>query len=453
MSSEDSELIKLMRQLKESQDDYYNDYIREKALEKLEKSKDNYLSESDMFYVGAIDFMVEEINGQKKFFILETNGGSSRGLSCITEKQQKILYTGYWCALEESIKKNRREDGKLLILVGVPIDDALLYEKFIYIELFKKKLSAMGYTAKEYTDFESMQNFPEDVAFLVVDYRKISADISYKDSWIMYRDQKVNLLLGDGIARRIRNDKFKQLIRTDFRQIHTVIANPIYLVTDDKSLTYLAEFYAKEKMEKYRVKYLKFSKGLDEKDLLQKMDYVVKNYKENFIIKPNGGSGGAGIIPISSDEDPANFNELIEKSKEEFFKKFLKNRDPYPYTIMEMANFSLIDWRGGKHTFDIRIYLSQQEGKIVPIGGLTRIARNAYRGTLDKQEFVVNLSGYDGHVEADRGLGISPKMRDLLNLSDEDFVDMFCIGVVLFKDAVDNYYKIINFNDWSKIIE
>ena len=66
----------------------------------------------------------------------------------------------------------------------------------------------------------------------------------------------------------------------------------------------------------------------------------------------------------------------------------MKNRNPYPYTIQEMADFSLIDWRGGKHTFDLRIYMAQKAGKIIPIGGLARIARGEYRGTLNKEEFV-----------------------------------------------------------------
>ena len=442
-----------MKILKESQDDEYADKIRDLALKKLENLKEHYVAQTDMFYVGAIDFMVEEREGKKKFFILETNGGSSRGLSIMSKKQQGMFYKGYLSAIEESLKRNDREDKKILVLVGVPIDDALIFEKYNYIEFLKKWLSEMGYSSKEYNSFSEMEGFSEDIAFLIADYKAISNDIGYEKGWVMYKDQKVNVLFGDGIARRIRNDKFQELVRTEFRKINTIIVNPIFLVTDDKSLTYLAEFYAKEKLEKYRVKYLKFSKGKDESDLLDKMDYVVKNYDENFIIKPSGGSGGAGIVPISCNEDPENFKSLIEKSKEEFFGKFLKNRNPYPYTIQEMAKFMTIEYKGAQHTYDIRIYLSQIEGKIVPIGGLTRIARGEYKGTLNKEEFVVNLSGYNGKVEADRGLGISPKMRDLLRLSDEDFVDMFCIGAVLFADTVQNYDQITNFGDWGKIIE
>ncbi|MFX0071275.1 MAG: hypothetical protein ACFFAO_09315 [Candidatus Hermodarchaeota archaeon] len=133
----------------------------------------------------------------------------------------------------------------------------------------------------------------------------------------------------------------------------------------------------------------------------------------------------------------------------------MKNRNPYPYTIQEMADFSLIipPWEvEGKHTFDIRIYMAQKEGKIIPIGGLARIARGTYSGSLDKQEFVVNLSGYDGKIEVNRGRGISTQNAELLNLTVEDFVNIFCISCVMFKSIAENYEKIINFNDWSQII-
>lgn len=463
MNLDDSDLIELgkyfgvnlisFKLLRESQDDKYADKIRKRALKKLEKSKENYLIEKEMFYAGAIDFMVEENNGRKRFFILETNGGSSRGLSIITSKQQGLLYDGYLQAIKNSLKNNKREDNKLFILVGTPIDDALLHEKIFLLEYLKKKILEIGYSVNIYTELNFKGFFTEDVAFFITDYKNIALNISFKDNWVMYKDQKINLLVGDGIARRIKEEDFKRLMREDFRKINTIIVNPIFLITDDKSLTYLAEYFAKSKLKKYRVKYLMFSKGMNEEDLLKKMDFVVKNYNTNFIIKPSGGSGGAGIIPISSDEDPSNFKKIIKKSKDEFFGKFLKNRDPYPYTIMEMANFSLINWRNGNHTFDIRIYLSQKEGKIIPIGGLVRIARNSYGGTLNKQEFVVNLSGYNGNIEVDRALAISPRTRDILNLSDEDFVDMFCIGCVLFKSFTENYYKIINFSDWSRLIE
>jgi len=131
----------------------------------------------------------------------------------------------------------------------------------------------------------------------------------------------------------------------------------------------------------------------------------------------------------------------------------MKNRNPYPYTIQEKANFSLIDWSGGKHTFDLRFYLAQSKGMVIPIGGLGRIARGEFTVGSNKEEFVVNLSGYDGQIEVERGIGFSKKASKLLNLTEEDFVNMFCIGCVIFANIVKYYKKIVNFSKWDEVID
>ena len=117
----------------------------------------------------------------------------------------------------------------------------------------------------------------------------------------------------------------------------------------------------------------------------------------------------------------------------------------------DRSNDTII-WNGGRHTYDIRLYVAQKDGLIIPIGGLARIARGEYLGSLKKEEFVVNLSGFDGQIEVQRGLGFSEKNSRLLNLSKDDFVYMYCIGCTLFTYISNNYHKIMNFTNWDKIL-
>ncbi len=441
--------------IKDSTDDEYVDKIRQKSLEILEKYKDNYLPQSDLFYAGSIDFMVCDESEGKKFFLLETNGGSNRGLSSITEKQQEIIYDGYFEAIDQAVKNNKRGDNKVLVLVGVPVNDGLIHEKVIMVDYFRNKLQKRNLIV-EILDIKTFnQAFKGDVTFLIADYKQLSTTLSFSENWVKINGQKISVLIGDGIARRLHNEEFVRLIREDFRKIHTIIVNPVFRITDDKSLTYLASYFAKDILEKYNLKYLLFTKAYDEKELIDKIHYVITKFKRPFIIKPDGGSGGAGVIPISPEEDLSNIKNLIEESKKEFFAKFMKNRNPFPYTIQEMADFSLITppWdKKGKHTFDLRIYMAQKEGIIIPIGGLARIARESYSGSLDKQEFVVNLSGYDGFIDIKRGRGISEEISKLLNLNFDDYVNMFCIGCVMFVSMAKNYQKIMNFSSWDKTI-
>ncbi len=441
--------------LRDSQEDSFADEVRNKAIEKMEKEKDNFLRNTYSFYAGSIDFMVSDDPEGKKFFLLETNGGSHRGLSIITKKQQSLLYDGYFEAVMQAFRKKKKKDKKVFILIGVPVNDGLIHEKVIMIEYFRKKLKNNGYTVKIFNTDNYDKQFKAEFVFLIADYRQLSTSITYSNNWIKFNGEKINVLIGDGITRRSKDENFLKCIKEDFCKIKSIIVNPIFKVTDDKSLTYLASYFSKEMLMKYNLKYLLFTKAYSEKELVEKLKYLLNKYQRPFIIKPSGGSGGAGVIPVSKSEDPLNIKKIIEESKKEFYAKFMDNRDPYPYTIQEMADFSLINWREGNHTFDLRIYLSQREGKVIPVGGLARIARNEYsgRGSQNKQEFVVNLSGYNGQIEVERGIGFSEKNCQLLNLTKDDFVNMFCIGCVLFTSIVENYEKIINFSDWDKIID
>ncbi len=463
ISKDDLELIRLghslgldlvsFAKLRASQEDVFSDEIRKRALEKMEKDKDNFLKNSDSFYAGSIDFMVSDEPDGKKFFLLETNGGSHRGLSILTKKQQSLLYNGYFDAIIQALKENNRKDDKVFIIVGVPVNDGLIHEKVIMIEYLRKKLKENGKKVKIFNTDNYDKQFEAKIIFLIADYKQLYPTLSFSNMWVKYKGEKVSVLIGDGIARRLRDKKFSKLINKDFRKINSIIVNPIFKITDDKSLTYLASFFCKNILKKYNLRYLLFTKAFTEEELVNKLVYLIKKFKRSFIIKPHGGSGGAGVMPVSKDESTTGIKNIIEESKKEFFAKFMKNRDPYPYTIQEMANFNTIIWNGGRHTYDIRLYVAQKDGLIIPIGGLARIARGEYLGSLNKQEFVVNLSGFDGQIEVQRGLGFSEKNSRLLNLSKDDFVNIFCIGCVIFTNIDKNYKKIINFSDWNKLIE
>ena len=438
--------------LRASQEDKFVDKVREKALYRMQEKKDNYLQCDDYFYTGSIDFMVSNDPEGKKFFLLETNGGSHRGLSILSKRQQSILYNGYLEAIFQAIISNKRDDNKIFVLVGVPINDGLIHEKIIMIEYLRKKLKEKNHSVKIFNVDNFDRIFKAEVVFLIADYRQLTTALTFSQNWVKYDGEKVNVLIGDGIARRLNNYKFINLIKKDIRMLNTIIVNPIFLITDDKSLTYLASYYNKKKLAKYNLKYLLFTKAYNEEELINKIEFLLREYEQSFIIKPSGGSGGAGVMPISEFEKPSDIRKIIKESKEEFFAKFMKTRNPFPYTIQEKADFSLIDWKGGKHTFDLRIYLAQNNKKIIPIGGLVRISRDNFISGLNKQEFVVNLSGYNGQIEVERGIGFSRRTCEILNLTSEDFINMFCIGCVLFKGMVQNYKKIIKFSNWDKIL-
>ena len=438
--------------LRASQEDYFVDRIRKDALRKLAKHNDIYIPNNVSFYAGSIDFMVGDSPYGKDFFLLETNGGSNRGLSILTKKQQSLMYDGYFESISQAIENSIGKDLKILVLIGVPVNDALIHEKVIMVEYFRKKIRSLGLTLKIFNSDTYDKNYKAKIVFLISDYEHLGKTLSFIDTEIRYLGEKVSVLIGDGIARRLNNDKFINMIREDYRQINSTIVNPIFKLTDDKSLTYLTSHLIKNTLEKYNLKSLVFAKAYNEKDLIDKVTRMIKTFKRSFIIKPSGGSGGAGVIQIFKNHNAMEIKKKLEESKNEFYAKFSRKRNPFPYTIQEKANFSLINWEGYKHTFDIRLYFALNKNQIIPIGGLARIARGRYLNGLNKEEFVVNLSGYDGRIEVNRGIGLSEENGKLLNLTSTDFTNLFCIGALVFKSMIENYNEIIQFSNWSNYL-
>jgi hypothetical protein len=438
--------------LRASQEDNFVDGIRKNALRKLAKHNEIFLHNSDSFYAGSIDFMVGGSPHGKSFFLLETNGGSNRGLSILTKKQQALMYDGYFKSISQAIEKSIDTDLKILVLIGVPVNDALIHEKVIMVEYFRKKIRSLGLSLKIFNSDTYDKNYKAKIVFLIADYNQLSKALSFTNSEMKYLGERISVLIGDGIARRFKDEKFIKLIREDYRQINSTIVNPIFKITDDKSLTYLASHLIKNRLEKYNLKGLIFAKAYDEKELIDKATRMVKSFKKSFIIKPNGGSGGAGVIQILSNHNSSEIKKKLDESKKEFYAKFSRKRNPFPYTIQEKADFSLINWEGYMHTFDIRLYFALKKNQIIPIGGLARIARGRYIKGLNKEEFVVNLSGYDGKIEVNRGIGLSEENSKLLNLKSTDIANLFCIGALIFNSMIENYNDIINFADWSKIL-
>ncbi len=431
--------------IRRNQDSGLVDILREDALNKMGGAPN--LSDNKLFYIGSIDYMVVDSGGRHEFVVLESNGGSSRGLLSLSEDQVIRIYKAFKSAIDQST-----EDTKKFVLIGHMATNDLLQEKILLIEFLKEQYREAGLTLEFYNtrDYNPLRKGKEDITVVLSSYDELAQFIGYENQYLTFKGEQVNVAIGDGIARRF--PKISPGIKQDWKAVKTSIVNPIYHVTDDKFNTYVAVSLGGDILEKFRIQQLKFGKVFNRAELTAALENLIETEHKNYIIKPFGGSGGAGIQPVLKDMQKRGIPEIIDKSIEEFHQKFDPGRDPFPYTIQEMANFVLIDWRGQKRTFDIRMYIAQQEGKIIPVGGEARIARADFTGAFKKSEFVVNICG-DWGVEFERAVGFTNDNLKRLNLSRDDVIDMFCGACKLFQIITEKREKILSFNAWTEFLK
>jgi hypothetical protein len=148
---------------------------------------------------------------------------------------------------------------------------------------------------------------------------------------------------------------------------------------------------------------------------------------DGLIIKPFRGSGGTGVLPILPESTA---EEVVKDSLGEFRAKYGHAHNPFPYTVCEKINPCKATWRGGRHNYDIRIYVARQEDALAPVGCLFRLAPKPDKGDYSKDSLIVNLSGYGG-MAIERALGLTEESLQTVNLQEEDIAKMFAASTVL----------------------
>ncbi|RJQ33382.1 MAG: hypothetical protein C4562_00530 [Actinobacteria bacterium] len=398
------------------------------AINKLKTTNSN-VTNKPSFFAGSVDFMVKNIAGKKTFYVLETNGGSSRGFSALPFKHWRQAYDGYTETLNHIHKKNP------LVVLASPNSDLLFYEKVLLAEHFLTKLKTFSEKAKTV----AINNLePKDLKgkplVVIGDYQSIIPRVKLSNNYLTLDGKQIDVLIGDGAARRCAA-VVKHLHK---KSLKTIIVNDVFFITDDKSLTYQAVEMANKTLGLHGVEPIIFKRAFSYEDLYFKCRQALEELPE-ILIKPHGGSGGSGIDIIT---DKRQIKKKIESSISHYHNKFGQNRNPYPYTICQRVEATPITWNDSLRHFDIRVYIGRKGKAIVPTGALMRIALEPFNGYFTKKSFVVNLSGYEG-VDTDRGLGVSKASLALLGLSKNDFAKMFAVACSLCAYISNNYQEIM----------
>ena len=427
-----------LAEIQARQDVELTDRLRQRALARIQDPQRIEVTD-DSFFLGSVDYMVRETpDGQVGYTVLETNGGSSRGLTSFPSPDVELLTASY-----VEMLRFLDTDEPPLILVGHPDGDILIIEKFLTIYRLKEALERQRPGLKvRVLSMDGFRNRPPfippkacpeqgrrvggerggekgEAVIVLSPYSRTTLSLHLQDDQVYLLGRRVHLIIGDGVARR-----HHQLAQ---RRADVVMANWVYPVTDDKYLTYAAIERARDLLIPHGVYPLRFWRAWSREEL-EHICEEKRSEVEGLIIKPYGGSGGAGVLPILADSTVA---EVVEDSLGEFRAKFGRRQNPFPYTVCEKINPRKATWRGNRHNYDIRIYVARQGDRLIPAGCLFRLAPKPDKGTYSKDSLIVNLSGYGGRIATERGLGLSEEGLEAVHLEEEDIVKIFAASTLL----------------------
>ncbi|MGD2143470.1 MAG: hypothetical protein PVF54_03230 [Anaerolineae bacterium] len=400
------------------QDAQLTERVRQRALARIEDPQLIRVTDSS-FFLGSVDYMVRDgPDGGRAYTALETNGGSSRGLTLLAPPDVERLIRGF-----VEMLRFVEADAAPLLVVGYPVGDSLLTEKFLVMHRLKEALEQQQPDVKVHVvsieEYRVRRPILEEEAVIVLaPHSQTALSLQLRGDRVYLLDRRVHLIIGDGAV--------AQHPRLGHQRADVVLANWIFPVTGDKSATYDATEQARDLVTPHGMYPLRFWQAKN-REMLEQICERQRSEVDGLIIKPFRGSGGTGVLPVLADSAVA---EVVEDSLGEFKARYGHAHNPFPYTVCEKINPHKAAWRGGRHNFDIRVYVARQGDELRPVGCLFRLAPRPDKGDHSKDSLIVNLSGYGG-MATQRGLGLSRESLETVGLEDEDMVKIFAASTVL----------------------
>jgi hypothetical protein len=315
------------------------------------------------------------------------------------------------------------DDEAPLIIIGYPVGDSLLTEKFLIIERLKEALEQGRTDTKVHIlsiqDFRIQRPLLEGRPVIVLaPHSQTALSLHVRDDRVYLLDRRVHLIIGDGAV--------AQHPQLGHRRADVLLANWTFPVTGDKFSTYDAIERARDLVTPHGMYPLRYWRAEDREELEQICRERCSEV-DGLIIKPFRGSGGTGVLPILPD---STVEDVVTDSLGEFRAKYGHAHNPFPYTVCEKINPCKATWRGNRHNYDIRVYVARKENALAPVGCLFRLAPKPDKGDYSKDSLIVNLSGYGG-MAIERGLGLTEQSLETVHLEEEDIAKIFAASTVL----------------------
>jgi hypothetical protein len=214
----------------------------------------------DSFFLGSVDYMVREApDGQLGYTVLETNGGSSRGLTLLAPPDVERLMGAF-----VEMLRFVEDDEPPLILVGHLDGDVLITEKFLTAYRLKEALEKErpGLRVRILSIDSFGRQRPSDEAVIVLSpHSQSERSLHLRDDKVYLLGRRVHLIISDGVV--------KWHHELSHRRADVVMANWIFPFTGDKFSTYEAIEQARDILVPHGMYPLRFWRAWDRDELVE----------------------------------------------------------------------------------------------------------------------------------------------------------------------------------------
>lgn len=371
-----------------AQDDSLLATIQDKTTTKLKNS-----NQKKDYYVGCLDFLVYELNGQKKFSFLEFNGTSTGGLSSLPLDKLEIILK------ELSDVSKYTNDPVPVIMVpyfttrteyGAPTSK-IFHERVLISEYLKQGLQR-NYGAGKIValpDLLKIKSFNPTCPTIVLGHIKDFMTI-FKciDGRLCIFDQPISISIQDNVCSKLFRH-FKDSISLD----SFIGVNPIYVFAANKGKAYsMFNDFIKEHQYPNIDTPISFTNAYNRDELVSVVLEKLKN-GQKVVIKPHASGVGKGVDFFVNQESEADIIRKIDNSVK--ISEIYQGEQSwvFPYVVCDFVDACLINKKDHpmyKHKFEVRIVVYRENDQLKAFPSIAKVSSKPYDETINDRMMLLN---------------------------------------------------------------
>ncbi len=405
-----------LKSLRDSQDQDLTSKLVRLSSQYLYFRNLNKLKEPN-FFAGAVDFIIGDREGKRKFYAVDAQGASGSNFSSLPKM--------FWQMANDSILESLlfTKSRNPLVLIAHPNEDEAYYEKYCLAQNLRQIFLSKGFDKCALVGVEEVarkENLKNPVIALG-SYDDILPKLTVSSDRVYFDSNPIDMLVGSEVLSHLKRDKQ----RSTLIDSKTVIINALCGITEDRFLIYRAADAISEQLATFDVEPIKWRVGKDFNETVKVVEEALEEFA-NIVLTPHGGGSRHAAELISKTED---VRGKLNVSLRSFAKNDVLKADPYPYTISKAIETSSSGWQEVGIPCDVRVFIGRSGSRILPLGAVLRVKD----GRADERR----------STGGSRFAGINKETLLQIGLKEMDIADIFSAAAHLIAFMGNNLDEIV----------